>query len=242
MAEATKTLAPPPVKKKSPPPRAEEWEMRLRELPREWKLMLEDFGFTKTTLARYADQAKRGEKKAIDKIEPLKQFFFTLMGLTKHNRIVRHEEGELVGKPVMEEVNGELQPKKEERSVYGLRQGYDLVTDAKARKPRPGGIRSKVDEHFYDLVVLLEFLKTSAPVKLPDGRAHPNPELLAKAFENVAGGGTVASKVFALTPQEIGAEFDRVINNTSDPARRESLELLKEHMVKGKKSDWTGED
>ncbi len=242
MAEATKTLAPPQVKKKSPAPRAHEWEVRLRELPREWKLMVEDFGFTKTTLARYAEQAKRGDAKAIAKIEPLKQFFFTLMGMTKHNRIVRHEEGELATRPVMEVVDGAPQPLKEERSVYGLRPGYDLVTDQKARKPRAGGIRAKVDEHFYDLVVLLEFLKTSPPTKLPDGRAHPNPELQAKAFANVAGGGTLPVKVFSAGEKDIIAEFDAVIARTTDPARAEILEMLKDYIAKGKKSDWDGND
>lgn len=238
--EATKTLAPPASKKKSVAPRAHEWAMRLRELPREWKMMVEDFGLTPNTLSRYAEQAKRNDVKAIERLEPLKQFYFTLMGMTQHERVIRYEEGDRVTKPVTQVIDGQTVMMKETRSVFGMREGYDMATEGKGRRPRPGNIRDKVDEHFYDLVVLLEWLKKNPPKKL-HGRAHPDPDAFKESHKAVAGAGSVESKAFT-DKKALEAAMRKVIGDTEDPVRRDMLELLIPYLTADKKTEWNGLD
>lgn len=238
--EAVKTLAPSVPKKKTTAPRAHEWTMRLRELPREWKLMIEDFGFTKNTLSKYAEQAKRGDKKAAEKLDPLKQFYFTLMGMTQHERVVRYEEGDRVTKPIVSVVDGQTVFQYETRSIFGMREGYDMATEGKGRRPRPGNIKDKVDEHFYDLAVLLEWIKKAVPNKIY-GRAHPNPEAFKESHRVVAGGGAVEAKAFT-DKKTLEAGMRKVIENTEDPVRRDMLEMLIPYLLEGKQTDWNGLD
>lgn len=234
-ATAKPSLAPPAARKTTKAPEPHEWPMRLRELPREWRVMAEDFGFTKGTIARYAEQARRGDKVAIKKLEPLRQFFLTLMGMTKHDRIVRHEEGESAGKAVM---RGDGLPTTEERSVFGMRDGYDMVVEARARKPRPAILKDKVSEHFYTLCPLLEFLKRALPLKL-HGQRHPNPEGFAEAHRAVTSGGCPDAKAFS-DNDKVKAEFKRVLDATDDPARRDVLTLMLPYIVDSKQSEWDG--
>lgn len=227
-------MAPAATRKPTKAPQAHEWPMRLRELPREWRVMCEDFGLTKGTLSRYAEQAHRGDKRAIAKLEPLRQFLLTLMGLTKHDRVVRHEEGDQANKAMV--VDGKTVI--EERSVFGMREGYDMVVQDRARKPRPGIWRDKVHEHFYDLCPLLEFLKKALPLKI-HGQRHPNPEGFAEAHKFATGGGSPEAKTFA-NDDALRAEFKRVIEATDDPSRRDTLELMQPYILNAKQSDWDG--
>lgn len=234
--EATKpTLAPAATRKPIKAPEPHQWPMRLRELPREWRVMAEDFGFTKGTLSRYAEQARRGDKTAIAKLEPLRQFFLTLMGMTKRDRVVRYEDGEQVNKPVMRDDGTVVQ---EERSVYGMRDGYDMVVESRARKPYPGIWRDRVHEHFYILCPMLEFLKRAMPLKI-HGQRHPNPEGFAEAHKAVTGGGAPEAKAFA-NDDALRAEFKRVIQATDDPARRDTLEMMQPYILERKRSEWDG--
>lgn len=226
-------------KKRSKPPQPHHWQMRLKELPREFKLAIEDFGMNKQTLIRYADQALRGDEKAIAKLEPLKQFYFELMRMAETSRPVLHEEGELAGKPFTEiDDYGMTRVVKESRSAFAMDKGYDLVTERTARKPRQHHLKLKVDEHFYSLCQMLEFLKLSLPLKF-HGQAHPNPHQFKESHDAVAKGGAVKAKAFA-DRKALEEEFERVIKNTDDPARRDILEMLKPFVMDGKTSDWEG--
>lgn len=248
-----KTLAKPAAKPKTKPPRATDWPMALRELPREFGLMVEDFGFTKSSLARYADQAQRGEQRAIDKLEPMKQFFFTMMGLDKENRVVRHEDGEDVGKPVMvgtgefaTRQNGTryeiMEVLKEERSRWGMRDGPDMVTQPTARKPKPGYHKTRVDEHFYLLAPLLEWVKGTVATKM-FGQTPPNLDELREASKKLVGGDPMDAKAITQGDKKaMEAEFDRIIGATHNPVRRDTLEMLKPYMLKGETSPWDGRD
>lgn len=232
-------------------PKAEDWKIHMRELPRQWKLCVEDFGLTKGTLSRYAEQAKRGDKKAIEKLEPLKQFYLTLMGLTVHERIVKHTEGPLVGKPVMvptgekELVRGQMRDvlriEKETRSVYGVREGYDLSVNEESRKPVPGQNYLKVKAHFYDLAALLEFVKLAKQTKFY-GQKHPYADEFEKAHAFLVSGGCVSSKAFAGGKKELEAAIRAVIENTEDPMRRDILEMLIPYLCSGAQSTWDGRD
>lgn len=244
-------LAPPAQKKETKAPDARLWGMRLRELPREWKLAAEDFGFTKGTLAKYAEQAKRGDKKAIEKIEPLRQFYLTIMGMTPDSkgRIVRHEEGELVGKPVLVQrgttvVNGKEKPNmevaREERSAFGIRESDRNAVSAESRKPRIGENYLKVRDHFYDLCVLLEWVKPARQAKF-HGQKHPSPDEFAAAHKFLIGGGTASSKAFT-DKKKLAEEFAKVIENTEDPVRRDVLEMLLPYITEGKQSEWQGDN
>ena len=236
--ELGRTLAPPPEEKKEPAPRANQWDNRLRELPREWKLMLEDFGLTKSSASKYAEQAANGDEKSKAKLEPLKQFFFEMMGMTQHNRVVRHEDGKDALKPVMITVDGETRPKTEIRSVWGMREGYDLNVLQHAKKPKAAHHKNRVDRHFYSLVTLLEFLKKAVPLKI-HGRAHPNPEGFKESHGFVTKGGTASAEAFA-DKKRLSDDIDKVIKATPDPARRDTLEMLKPFLIDGKKTTWDG--
>lgn len=248
---AAKTLAKPKPKPKTKAPRASKWPMALRELPREFCLMVEDFGFTKSSLSRYADQAQRGDKNAIEKIEPMKQFFFTMMGLDKENRIVRHEEGDLEGKPVMvgtgeiaTRQNGTtfeiMEVQKEERSRWGIKEGYDLVTQPKARKPKVGYHKQRVDDHFYLLAPMLEWVKGTVATKM-FGQTPPNLDEQREANRQLVGGDPVDAKAITQNDKKaIEAEFDRVISATANPVRRDTLIMLKPYLLKGETSKWDG--
>lgn len=234
-------LAPPPTQTvHEKPPRPQDWENRLRELPREWKLMVEDFGLTKSTVSRFADQASRGDEKAMARLEPLKQFYFEIMGMTLHERVVRHEDGELAGKPVIDIINGEEHIRKETRSVWGIRDGYDLTVDAKARKPKPGMIKAKIDRHFYSFVTLLEFVKKGVPLKF-HGQGHPNMEGFKEAHSALTKGGTLEPEFFN-DKKRLSESIDKVIAATADPARYDTLTMLKPFLVDGKKTTWNGLD
>lgn len=245
-------LAPPAPKKPTKAPEARLWPLRWRELPREWKVAVEDFGFTKSSLHRYAESAKRGDKNAIAKLEPLRQFYLTIMGMTQEpkGRIVRHEEGEAVGKPVTEQrgttnVNGVEKPNyeivREERSAFAIRESDRNVLNAEARKPRVAENYWKVYEHFYDLCALLEFVRTTRPAKF-FGMNHPDPEGFSKAHKLLIGGGTPNAKTFAGAKEKLAEEFRKVIEATEDPVRRDVLEMLLPYLTEGKQSEWTGEN
>lgn len=235
-----RTLAPRASKKRSPEPRAHEWQPRLRELFREWRVMLEDFGMNKSTLARYAVQAKSGDAKAIAKIEPVRQALFTFMGLTKHMRWKRDEN---TGAALfVTNQHGDKERDVEERSIFGMRTGYDMYVEGKARRPWPGCVRDRVDEHFYSLCPLLEFIKTSAATKLPDGRTHPAADIAAKAHANAIGAGPAIKDANKMDKAALRAAFESAIANTSDDLRRDSLKIVMAHVVDGEKAAWDGLD
>lgn len=248
------SLAPPAPKITTKAPAANEWPWRLRELLREWKLCFEDFGLTKQTMIRYAEQAKRGDKKAIGKIEPLRQFFLTLMGMTKHNRAVKYEEGELSGKVKTRQegtkiVNNREVPnmvvETEERSVFGIREGHDLAVNEHARKPKPALIYLTVKEHFYDLCSVLEAVKPARQGKF-HGRKHPSQDEFDRAHEALIGKGEPGKDVPELKAfakkETLRKQMQDIIENTNDPLRRDVLEMLIPYIADGKETEWNGED
>lgn len=231
--------------KKAKPPRANEWQWRLKELPREWHLMVEDFGLTKSTLIKYAERAINGDKAAIERLEPIKQFYLELMGKTRVNRIVRHAEGfddegkPLNGRPItFEDEYGDVQMEKEDRSAWGMNDTYDLETAQGAKKPRVSMHFEKVKTYFYHLCQHFEFVKKSVPLKIHGQRPH-NPEAIKEAHEAVVKAG----------PLKVAGQGDKareaaqkIIDNTEDPVRQDTLTMLLPFLLDGKTAEWDGRD
>lgn len=204
-----------PPEDKWPAPRIYQWRHNLRELPRENKIMLEDFGITPTTLSGFARRAKQGDKDAVAKLEPVKQVVFELMGMDQHER----ECWDRNNKPIF--VDDPLNPgqkirKTETRSKWGVRgEGHDMhhMADVGPR-PRRAHWKRLVDEHFYDLVTVMEFLKRGIPAT-QRGRKSPTLEQQVEALKVAC-------------------------DATQDPQRKDSLELIKPFITNNVMSEWDG--
>ena len=212
-------------------PEINDWPMALRELPRQNGLMLEDFGFSKSSLAHTVMKAKKGGKEAIEKIEPIRQAFIDLMGFDTEMRETRTEEGDKIPLMVpgkngaMEQAfeGGRPQFETEERSRWGVRaEGPDLiVTAAKSIRPVAANWKRLVERHFYALVVILDWVQSKPSLLIGKGRKHPEPELAKEAHG-------------ALLAKNNKGQWEH-------PTRKAGAAFAAEYMA-GKKAEWGGED
>lgn len=212
-------------------PEINDWPMQLRELPRQNGLMLEDFGFSKSSLAHTIMKARKGSKEAVEKIEPLRQAFIDLMGFDTEMREVRNEEGDKVPvmaagpKGVMEQVfeNGRPLFETEERSRWGVRaEGPDLiVTAVKSIHPVAANWKRLVERHFYALAAILDWVKSKPELLIGKGRKHPEPELAKEAHAS-------------LIARNAKGQWEH-------PTRKAGAAFAAEYMA-GKTAEWNGLD
>lgn len=212
-----------------PPPSTDEpsaIEWRRTGLPmlfRHFNLMLKDFGFAPGELGQVGEQARAAKRKAIERLEPMKQTFMALMEKDTHQRqIMSAETGRIAifdlktGKAIPDEAPAkgqEWETRKETRSRWGINDTYDVYA-ARGKRPRPGHMLKLVNDWFYSLVNLIEF----------------KPEIANPPTESKIPEGTV---------KRIIADHETSKDPAFNPKRANSLAFIQQ-FLDGAKCEWDG--